>query len=325
MKTICLVIPYFGKFPNYYRLWLESVKYNKDVNFLIVTDNEYAYESLDNVHVKQTTFEELKNKIQKLYDFKIRIKTSYKLCDFKVAYGEIFEEELRQYDFWGYCDMDLIFGNIRKYITDEILDKYEKINCHGHFSLYKNNEELRTLYRRSFKDLVSYKSVFSQDWMYHFDEYPGIAYYADYAGIVKIDVEEYADIDRFQFKFVKVYDHSIKENDDKDIKQLFYWKDGKLINLIKSGNQIIEEEKMYVHLQKRRMKDSVNDLAKGYFIVPNGFIQMSYEAGIESIDKYSKNIEYDELDKFKKECFKQKFSISYWKMKWVMHNKRWKD
>ena len=151
MKKICLVVPFFGEFPDYYRLWLESVKYNPNIDFLMITDNKYNYEKLKNVHVKKMTFEKLKKRIQELYEFKIRLKSPYKLCDFRPAFGEIFEEELQEFDFWGYCDIDLIFGDISKYVTEEILEKYDKINFHGHFSLYRNNEKLRTLYKKKLK------------------------------------------------------------------------------------------------------------------------------------------------------------------------------
>ena len=35
---IAFVIPYFGKFPNYFELWEHSAAYNKDIDFLIFTD-----------------------------------------------------------------------------------------------------------------------------------------------------------------------------------------------------------------------------------------------------------------------------------------------
>lgn len=324
MKRICLVIPYFGKFPNYFRLWLESAKHNKDIDFLIVTDNEYKYEKLPNVHIQQMTFDELKNRIQELYNFKIKIKKPYKLCDFRPAYGDIFKSELESYDFWGYCDIDLIFGNIKAFVTDEILEMYDKINLHGHFSLFRNNEKLRTLYRSDFKDLVNYTSVFSQDWSYHFDEYPGISYFVEYANIKHIDIQEYADINRFIFKFVKVYDRSSKEDDSENIKQMFHWKEGTLTNIIKEGDKITKKELMYVHLQKRNMEDYVNEISEGFFVIPNRFIQVPYDEGVALIDEYSKDKEYDELKKFKKQCMKQKFSFTYWKMKRVMFNKRWR-
>jgi len=32
--------------------------------------------------------------------------------------------------FWGYCDIDLIFGNIRAFMTDELLNEYDIIKSH---------------------------------------------------------------------------------------------------------------------------------------------------------------------------------------------------
>ena len=34
MKKIIIIIPYFGEFPNYFDLWMKSVKYNSDIDFL---------------------------------------------------------------------------------------------------------------------------------------------------------------------------------------------------------------------------------------------------------------------------------------------------
>ena len=40
MKKIIIIIPYFGEFPNYFDLWMKSVKYNSDIDFLLITDND---------------------------------------------------------------------------------------------------------------------------------------------------------------------------------------------------------------------------------------------------------------------------------------------
>ena len=45
------------------------------------------------------------------------VNSPYKLCDYKPVYGLIFDEDLQDYDFWGHCDVDLIFGDIRKFIN----------------------------------------------------------------------------------------------------------------------------------------------------------------------------------------------------------------
>ena len=72
--------------------------------------------------------------IQAKYDFSINLPSPYKLCDFKPAYGEIFNEFISSFDYWGYCDVDLIWGNIRKFLSNDLLDKeYDKI-----FEKYRN-------------------------------------------------------------------------------------------------------------------------------------------------------------------------------------------
>ena len=114
-----MIIPYFGKLPNYFDLWLESVRHNLDYNFLIITDEEIENNLPENVRVIKSSFEDLVKKIQSLYPFKISLKSPYKLCDYRPAYGEIFKEELVKYDFWGYCDVDLIFGSINHFTVHQ--------------------------------------------------------------------------------------------------------------------------------------------------------------------------------------------------------------
>lgn len=43
------------------------------------------------------------------------------MCDYKPTYGLAFKKWLGKYDFWGYCDFDLLLGNLRKFFTDEVL------------------------------------------------------------------------------------------------------------------------------------------------------------------------------------------------------------
>lgn len=132
-SSICLVVLYFGKLPNYFDLWLTSCKYNKTINFLLFTDDKTKYDYPNNVEVIYTTFEGIRNQIQSKFDFKISLERPYKLCDFKPAYGYIFNEYLKEYDFWGHCDLDVVFGNLRKYLPEKILLNYDKIYRHRSF------------------------------------------------------------------------------------------------------------------------------------------------------------------------------------------------
>lgn len=40
MKSIIIIVPYFGEFPNYFQLFLNSCKYNESINWVIITDKE---------------------------------------------------------------------------------------------------------------------------------------------------------------------------------------------------------------------------------------------------------------------------------------------
>lgn len=147
MYSIAYVVPYFGKFPKGFQFWLLSCKCNPSIDWLIFTDDKTPYDYPENVKVTYWTFDQMKKKVQAIYDFPIFLERPYKLCDFKPAYGEIFADELKDYDFWGHCDIDLVWGNIRKFYTDEVLGQYEKVGFNGHSNLYKNTPEVCARYR----------------------------------------------------------------------------------------------------------------------------------------------------------------------------------
>ena len=113
-SRIAFIVPYFGRFPNYFQLWLISCKNNPTVDWYVLTNDQTTFDYPKNVHVIHESFEGMRGRVQSFFDFKLAIEDPYKLCDFKPAYGEIFAQYLRNYDFWGCCDIDAIFGDIRK-------------------------------------------------------------------------------------------------------------------------------------------------------------------------------------------------------------------
>ena len=102
---------------------------------------------------------------------KLTINHSYKLCDFKPAYGLIFEDLIKKYDFWGFGDIDVIYGNIRNFITKNLLENFDLISVRpdwtpGCFLLFKNEKKMNLLFKKS-KD---YEKVFTSDIHFCFDE-----------------------------------------------------------------------------------------------------------------------------------------------------------
>lgn len=169
MKSIIIIIPYFGRLPNYFQLFLNSCKTNETVDWLIVTDNTENYLYPHNVNVIHMTFSELQDRVQNLFDFDVSLDKPYKLCDLKPAYGYIFSEYITGYDYWGHGDCDLIYGDLRKFLTDAVLS-YDKVFDLGHLSLYRNCKEINEMFMKPLDGIEYYKEVFSSPLSFNFDE-----------------------------------------------------------------------------------------------------------------------------------------------------------
>ena len=171
MKIIFIIV-YIGEWPWYFPYFLHSCRYNPSIDFLIFTDNQNQLSQLPpNVQLISYSLEQFKADAVKALGFEVAVESGYKLCDFKPAYGYIFSNFIKDYDFWGYCDIDVILGNIREFMTDELLNEYDIISARhdyltGCFALYRNNLYMRELFKQS-KD---YLKVFTDPRNFFFDE-----------------------------------------------------------------------------------------------------------------------------------------------------------
>ena len=168
---ICIVIPYFGKWPEWINYFLLSCKYNQTVDWQFFTDCGLPDVVSNNLIFHQMKLSEFNNLASTQLGFELFIQNPYKICDLKPAYGIIFQEYLKGYDFWGYGDIDLIYGNVRSFITNILLDKYDIISNHhefvaGHFCLMRNSQKINQLYMRG----GYYKKAFLQSKYVGFDE-----------------------------------------------------------------------------------------------------------------------------------------------------------
>lgn len=169
---IALIVCYFGDMPWYFDYFLYSCKFNPTVTFYLITDNTFLEKSIpDNVIIVNKTLENINTIASQKLGFETHIDEPYKLCDFKPAYGFLFPDLVRNYDFWGHADLDIIFGNIPTFMTDELLHDYDVISIRhdwltGCFTLYRNSQKTNTLFKCS-KD---YKKVLGSGKHYCFDE-----------------------------------------------------------------------------------------------------------------------------------------------------------
>lgn len=321
MKKCCFIIPYFGVLPNYFSVFLKTCEKNQDFEWLIFTDCKIYNEIPSNVKIIKQSFDEFKMLAEKKLNINIEIKDFHKLCDFKPAYGLIYEDYIKDYKSWGHCDIDIVLGNLNKFITDELIEKYDKIFCLGHMILYKNTYENNRVFMKKYNGVELYKKVFSNSKTFIFDEtfggrnnvnsifeaYGKKIYTKDLSFNAKIFPTKFV---RTKFDFLK-YDFI----DEKYKKSIYIWNNGDFYRLYFEGKELRKEEFIYFHFQQRKMKINDKVLESNYFkIIPNKFDVLETinidEKNFPKIKKssfcmhyFSKHLEWY-IKKLKKRCKK---------------------
>lgn len=153
MKPICLLSPWFGPWPEWIEFFVESCKWNPEIDWVIHTDQPPPENSAPNVAFRQMPFDDFKRILSDRLGIETGHVTPYKLCDFKPVLGHVFEAELEGYGHFGYCDVDVVFGDVRAYFTDELLARYDAISAlpgriAGHLSVFRNTPRSRNRFRQ---------------------------------------------------------------------------------------------------------------------------------------------------------------------------------
>lgn len=249
---IAIIVCWMGKLPEYFKMWEYSCSKNPDYDFLIFTDHpkKSDFKNVTFIDFSLNNFNKIASEKLKM---DIEVKRPYKLCDFRPAYGLIFEDYLKDYNFWGHCDIDQIFGKIKNFVTEEVLNNYDKINKNGHFVLYRNTLKMNNLFKEE-GSLFNYVDVFKSNENFAFDEYTGINMIVKKQNIKFIYINDFADID----KGVKRY---ICKNHDNYKYQFYKYYDGKIFKVY-YDNEIKEQEMMYLHFQKKIPKMKIDSMDK---------------------------------------------------------------
>jgi len=153
-------LPYYGKFPNYFQIYLDSLIKNVDVlRILIITDidtSDYVFPS--NVSVHKITFDVVKARAANFLanEFQLFIEPSdvlhyhYKLCEFKPIYHKLFKDILDTFnltsnDYFGWGDCDLVYGKLSNFLDNS--KRYDMIGIHGHFTALRYDEPFISKYK----------------------------------------------------------------------------------------------------------------------------------------------------------------------------------
>lgn len=274
MKKITLLAPMFGDhFPNYFPLLLDSMKNNPEIQFVLPTDIDFnhLYTNLPkNIKFRRTTLAITQKKLERITGCRVILTKAYKICDYKPMYGMLFDDLIGDSEWWGYFDVDIIFGDISHWLTEELLASVDRIFTRGHLTLFRNVSTNNTLWKHNFRlpEVPSYQEVVSSPAIYAFDEWGwgknkgrGLSYAINKLNLVNQYDNEYAFADISPNTFAFTVSNGIT---------LSYLKytNGKLMGYEESG---LMHEFMYVHLQKRSMIYRNVNLLDSVYIFPNEF------------------------------------------------------
>jgi hypothetical protein len=148
-----LISVYFGKFPYYFELTKKSAKFNKDFKWLIFTDQVKKRTVEGNLEFLPYNLDSLNKDVAALFKENLHISTNEMVCDTKVLWGELFHKYTKPFPWYGFTDLDCIYGDFDYFLPDEAFENYELItyrmsdgSLHGPLTLFKNTAKMRKLY-----------------------------------------------------------------------------------------------------------------------------------------------------------------------------------
>ena len=217
-NEIGILTVFFGKCPNFINLFINSCKTQSNIDFIFFTD--WDWENIDlptNIIRYQTNLNEFNKLATIKTGINIDVKFGYKLCDMKPAWTHIYEDYLKEYKFVGYCDIDLVFGNIRNFFTNDIADSVDLFTItttylSGALTIIKNDAKMRTLY----KEAKGWDYIFKDPRHFAFDEflrihpsdkdvesYSDLVFRKEKEGAIKVEHSEYIGYEKRPYN--KVY------------------------------------------------------------------------------------------------------------------------
>ena len=287
-----IIIPYFGKLHPLFDLYLIGVKYNYKFDFLIVTDQDMIENTLSNLSVFNMSFGEFSNKI---YD-KLGVSPSspYKLCDYKPFYGVVFEEYLKDYDYWSYSDIDMILGDMNPYY--QLMEKhtFDKILDRGHLSFYKNIYEINHFYKSSKVVEKQYKYLLKSTRIWVTDENYSNVIFGVNTVLKDIGKTVYSLRNSF-FDSSPYFKELTNSNEESKIPGFIEYNKNKIFFISFLNNEILRQEFSYAHFLKRKVKVIKTD--NTFILVPYSWVNInSYDECIlklKNTNKLTRNKQYN--------------------------------
>lgn len=157
---LIMLCPYFGEWPAWMNFFIESCKWNPDVRWRFYTDCGEPENRAKNVDYMHIAFDDYKTLVRDRLAVAFDPNDPYKLCDLKPSLGFLHERDIIDYPFFGYGDIDVIYGRLCEFYNPFKLADFDVISTHpdwmsGHFAVLRNTFHLR----RAFELIPNYREA----------------------------------------------------------------------------------------------------------------------------------------------------------------------
>lgn len=153
--------------------YIDNCNKQEGWNWLILS--EFDLESRGNVKVIRTSLKDFADRIFAKTGMIMSLEKVYKrpvaLCDFRPSLGLMFEDCLEGYDFWGFTDIDVVYGDLNSWLPDTFIKDLEIFTndiggIAGPFTLFKNNDKIKRLFLQH----PNIRAIIERPDFYTFDE-----------------------------------------------------------------------------------------------------------------------------------------------------------
>jgi hypothetical protein len=109
-NRICVLILHFGKLPGWFELWKHTAHLNPAIDFLVFQDDRDSVRDR-NVLLIRRSLNDI-NELPRMKSEGFHCATPYKVCDVRPVFGYVFEYMLKPYEYWGWGDLDVLYGDL---------------------------------------------------------------------------------------------------------------------------------------------------------------------------------------------------------------------
>jgi hypothetical protein len=167
---ILILVPWFGPWPPWIEFFLTTCRWNQTVDWLFLGDHGPPGALADNLRYEPLDLPGLRAHAERTLGYAVALRDPYKVCDLRLAFGRVFSEHLVSYDVFGWSDLDVIYGDLRRFLTEDVLRhdviSFNQEHLSGHLTLVRNTSRARRLH----ETLASFVAGVGQATYQHLDE-----------------------------------------------------------------------------------------------------------------------------------------------------------